>query len=362
MNTEVFVLNIENIFKGVICENDLKKCKALPNGNDNPLVYLFTQEVIDSSNSFGYTKENVISSINIINNCDPNWLIKNKSYLLDGNEIHNAYAALGELCCYGYLISAFGADYVSAIATEKTPTPDFCVSDDNGEKVYIEANTVQMNGEEYDELKEFKSNKNSQTNQRITVREHSIVPFGRQNARCVAENVIHKLCQIKDDENQFYKDYPSALWVDLQSPHINILHKRAESSCPIITFHETIYSNELWYALYGEKGMPIYENYDPIFNIRQAPLMLHNGRFHISNQSIIDAVIFCLPCSTVIYQNPHSKKPIPKWFMEKTFLMRWFSFQGSKTNYPSNDLEKQLEIDKNIINSFQKSMDNKNLK
>ncbi len=356
------IINIENYFNGFLSNDDLEKCKTLPNGNDNPLVNLFTQEIIDSSNSFGYTKYNVFSSISVIYNSDHNWLINNKRHLLDGNDIHNAYAALGELCCYGYLISAFGADHVSTISPEKIPTPDFCVSDDDGEKVYIEVNTVQMNGEEYDELKEFESNKNSQTNQRTTVREHSIVPFGRQKARCVAENVISKLCQIKDDEKQFNKDCPAILWVDLQSPHINILYKRAESSCPIMTFQETIYSNELWYALYGEKGLPIYENYNPIFNIREAPKMLHNGRFHIGNQSKIDAVIFCLPCSTVIYQNPYSQKPIPKWFMEKLFLIRWFSFQGSKTNYPSNDLEKQLEIDKNIIKTFMESMDNKYLK
>lgn len=347
----------ENSFEGFLCEDDLLKCKSLPNGNDNPLVYLFTQEVSDSSNSFGYTQHNVISSFGIIKRADNNWLIKNKSRLLDGNDINNATAALGELCSYGYLISAFEKDNVNAIVPLKnTPTPDFYVCGDNGERVYVEVNTVQINGEEYASLKEFNSCKGLATNQRITVREHSVVPFGRHNSSCVTENVIHKLCQIKNDEKQFDQESPSVLWVDLQENHVNALYKRAVSSCPIITSQERIYSNELWYALYGEKGMPIYENYDPIYNFRQAPLMRHNGKFRSQTPSKIDAVIFCFPCATIIYQNPDSQKPLPEWFLKRMFLIRWFNFQGSKLNYPSNDLKKQLKTDENIIYSIQKKL------
>lgn len=40
---------IEKYFKGYLCNEDILKCKASSNGNDNPLVYLFAQEIKDSS-------------------------------------------------------------------------------------------------------------------------------------------------------------------------------------------------------------------------------------------------------------------------------------------------------------------------
>lgn len=343
---------IEKHFGEYISEEELTRCKALSNGNDNPLVYLFTRDVKDSSNAFGYTKYNVISAFDSVRSQDYAWLTKNKDRILDGDNIDNAMAAVGELCCYGYLLSAFGTDCVKEISTGSTPTPDFLVCNKNGEKVYVEVNTVQINGDEFQSLKDFNSRRDFPSNQKIVVRSHSVVPFGRKNASCVAENVIHKICQIKSNEKQFDNTTPSVLWVDLQEHHVNMLYKRALSSCPIMTSHEKIYSNELWYALYGEKGMPVYEHHDPICNFRKTPVMQHDGRFHSESKSKIDAVVFCFPNSTIIYENPNSKKPLPHWFFKNMFSVRWFNFQGSKINYPSNNLEQQLKIDKNIIYSI----------
>ncbi len=101
--------------------------------------------------------------------------------------------------------------------------------------------------------------------------------------------------------------------------------------------------------------MPIYENHNLIYNSRKTPIMQHNGRFYSKTNSKIDAVVFCFPNSTIIYENPHSLKPLPNWFIKTMFTVRWFSFQGSKINYPSNDLKKQLEIDKNTIYSLYKN-------
>ena len=68
-------------------------------------------------------------------------------------------------------------------------------------------------------------------------------------------------------------------------------------------------SNELWYAFYGEKGMPIYENWESVFDYRLiSPKMRHNGRFHKDSNSKVSAVIFSFPNSTIIYENPYCKK------------------------------------------------------
>ena len=226
---------MDAIFDGFICKEEIDKCRRSSNGKDNPLVYWFTTDVKDSSNNFGYTKYNFISALNAIKRTDFNWLTKNKDRLLDGNDINNAMAALAELCCYGYLVDAFGHDFVASIPTTEFPTPDFYLCNNTEEKIYIEVNAVQINGDELNALKEFNSHREFPKNQRIVIREHCVAPFGRKNASCITENVIHKLCQIKNNEKQFDDNLPCVLWVDLQGQHVNILHKRAFNSCPITT-------------------------------------------------------------------------------------------------------------------------------
>lgn len=198
--------------------------------------------MVSSENYFGYTRQNVLFSYNIVKAHNYDWLKKNKSKLLDGN---NAMAIIGELCCYGYLLSSFGSNNIEAIKPENKSTPDFEVRNNNGEKVYIEVNTIQMNGDEQEALKRFHYERELPTHTRISIREHCVTPFGRKNASCVEENVIHKLCQIKGEEKQFNEELSSVLWVDLQEQHVNILSRRSLSSCPILTPREMIYSNEL---------------------------------------------------------------------------------------------------------------------
>lgn len=349
---------LEEYFDGYISSEEIEKCKSAPNGNDNPIIYLFTKEVVSSDNSFGYTKQNVLSSYNIVKAHDYDWLKKNKSKLLDGNNVNNAMAVIGELCCYGYLLSSFGANNIEAIKPENKSTPDFEVRNDNGEKVYVEVNTIQMNGDEQESLRKFHSKRELPTHTGISIRQHCVTPFGRKNASCVAENVIHKLCQIKGEEKQFKEEITSVLWVDVQEQHVNMLSKRSLSSCPILTSREMIYSNELWYAFYGEKGLPIFENYTPFWGAtRKTPIMQHDGRFHKNTESKIDAVVFCFPNSTIIYENPYSKKKLPKWFIRNMFNVRWFNYQGSKLDFPSHSLIEQLKIDKRIICSLHNSLE-----
>ena len=347
---------IEKFFDGFFTDSDISVCKNLVNGNVHPLMYYFTQDVCDSSNCFNYTKNNIVSSYKAVMANDKDWLHKNKNRLID-EDISNATSAIGELRCYGVLLSAFGADNVKPIPESKyKTTPDFYVCNEYNEKIFIEVNTVQTNGDEFKKLTDFNSVEKTKLHQNIVVCERCIAPFGRKNADCITENVIHKLCQIKQNENQFDDKNTSLLWVDLQDHNVNLLYNRAMSSCPIMTYNGMLFSNEFWYSLYGEKGFPVFEGYY-INDFRRISTMKHSGRFHSNNNSKIDAVIFSLPNSIVIYENPNSKNPIPRWFLENLFSISCFNYQGSKINYPSNNLLKQLEIDKNNINSFAKSED-----
>lgn len=118
-------------------------------------------------------------------------------------------------------------------------------------------------------------------------------------------------------------------------------------------------SNELWYAFYGEKGMPIYENWESVFDYRLiSPKMRYNGRFHKDSNSKVSAVIFSFPNSTIIYENPYCENKIPEWFIKGAFSLRWFEYEHSKINFPTQTLLAQLEIDKKIIYAFEKRLNN----
>ena len=205
------------------------------------------------------------------------------------------------------------------------------------------------------------SNNNGFTreNVRLAFREHVTAPFGRKNAKCVTENVIHKITSIKEDEAQFSKKTCSILWVDLQDSHMNSIDDRCRSSCPIFTGRgyssmEDYFSNELWYATYASKGTPIFEsvNLGEGIPVKELPKVTYDGRFCKKRKSIVDAIIFSLPHNTVIYENPYAKHKIPKWFIEAIQNVRWYSYQGSKLNFPDHILRNQLRIDRKIITSL----------
>ncbi len=55
-----------------------------------------------------------------------------------------------------------------------------------------------------------------------------------------------------------------------------------DSVFPLRTWHEKVYSGELWYGFYGKKGIPIFEGLSSV-------LMRHPGRYR--DNSKIDACI-----------------------------------------------------------------------
>ena len=71
---------------------------------------------------------------------------------------------------------------------------------------------------------------------------------------------------------------------------------------PINTWNCGFYSGPLWYALYGWKGIPIFEGE----SIYSSVIIRHDGRFRMETK--IDAVICSLPRCTMIFDNPFTKK------------------------------------------------------
>lgn len=357
---ESFKRNIEYVFNSFFSEEEIEQVLSDINGLAHPIFDIVNPYCYDSSNNNGFTRENVRLAFNIIINKNSEWLNKIKKRLTNNTDYSQPSSALGELRCYGYLLDAFTEYDVNAISTSSSPTPDFSVTNKD-EIVEIEVNTPQMNGEERKELEQFNNQQKSAANNKFCIREHVTTPFGRKNAKCVAENVIHKITSIKEGETQFSKKNCSILWVDLQDSHMNFINDRCRSSCPIFTGKgyssmEDYFSNELWYATYASKGTPIFEsvNLSEGISVKELPKVTYDGRFCKKRKSIVDAIIFSLPHNTIIYENPYAKHKIPEWFIETVQNVRWFSYQGSKLNFPDHILRKQLRIDRKIIASLSK--------
>lgn len=357
---EGFERNIEHVFNNFFTEKEIEKVLSNINGLSHPIFDIVNPYCCDSSNNTGFTRENVKAAFNSIMSKNPEWLKKIKNRLINNTDYSQPSSALGELRCYGYLLDAFTGYTVKPIDTSFTPTPDFSITNKN-EIVEIEVNTPQMNGEERKELEQFHNQQKSIAHNKLCIGVHVTTPFGRKNAKCVTENVIHKITSIKEDEAQFSKKACSILWVDLQDSHMNSINDRCRASCPIFTGKgyssmEDYFSNELWYATYASKGTPIFESVNLVKGIpvKELPKVTYDGRFCKKRKSIVDAIIFSLPHNTIIYENPYSKHKIPKWFIETVQNVRWFSYQGSKLNFPDHILRKQLRIDRKIIKSLSK--------
>lgn len=347
----------KKLFGNFFSDDELENFTKTIKGLSHPIYYLINPYQCSSNNYNGFTNANTQYAFNLIKRNNQEWLDLNKKRLLNIVDRSDSASMLGEIRCFGYLLEAFAQYKTETVKTGSSPTPDFKVSN-NTESVIIEVNSPQLNDKERKSLEEFYSNKNQAVNN--TVREHLTVPFGTQNAKCVAENVICKLAYIKSEEHQLNEKEHNVLWVDLQDEYIDLLSDRADSSSPIFTGNgygvsETFYSNELWYAMYANKGTPIFEDLslNDGIPVKELPVMTHNGRFCKERHSKLSAFVFSFPNATVIYENPHTK-PLPKWFIETIQGIRWFKYQGSKLNFPGRILRKQLRIDRKIITSLSK--------
>lgn len=349
----------KKLFGDFFSDSELEKFTTNINGLSHPVYYLINPYQCSSNNYKGFTNANTQYAFNLIKRNNQGWLDSNKKRLLNIEDRSNSASMLGEIRCFGYLLEAFAQYKVETVKTDSSPTPDFKVSNDT-ESVIIEVNSPQLNGEQRESLEEFHSSKTTHSKGKNTIREHLTVPFGTQNAKCIAENVICKLAYIKSKEHQLNEKEHNVLWVDLQDEYMNLLGDRADSACPIFTGNgygvaEAFYSNELWYAMYANKGTPIFEglSLNDGIPVKELPVMTHNGRFCKEQNSKLSAFVFSFPNATVIYENPYTK-PLPKWFIETIQGIRWFRYQGSKLNVPDNILSEQLSIDREIITSLSK--------
>jgi len=354
---------MNNIFSRWITDDEIEtRCDQW-----SPVRYFVKDEadVVDSSGCFSAAVENNKFALGEILQKDMGWLDGKKAQLFT-SDYTNASGTLGEMRCYGYLLAAGESSTVEPVQTKKgTRTADFKASY-KGETVIIEVNTPQMNSEEFKNYKTFLKNTKLRHDSKISISEHVSRPYGIKKCEdkstknkkdmTVTESVISKLGGRKQDgskgeSKQFSETEYSVLWVDLQDEYMSVINDRGESSHPILEWNGSFWSNELWYALYGEEGLPVFEGATFEVGIPYTEIeMKHQGRYN--NESNIDMVIYSLPQYTVIYENPKSKKKCPMWFYEIVKRLRNFNSNGSMLENETVSLLERIENNKEKIRQF----------
>jgi len=291
------------------------------------------------------------------------WLMSLKPRLLYVDDYSTPSGALGEIRAFGYLLRTG----VSVNPVGKAGS-DFLLSEGE-EKAFVEVHSRQSNPDEAKALENFykKILRNiapyGKANQGSYFLEHRTVPLGRPKIRktkdgetiheTITENAISKLASIKATEHQISPDETSILWLDFQDEIGDSLDTR-DRVLPLITHNNAFHSGELWYAFYGWKDAPIYEEFRLDMLMGDVVKMRHDGRFRQDTK--LDAVIISFSGDTIILENPYSQKPIKPWLWKWLVLLPRFNFEMSYTNWPAANLRQRIELEeeklKKLIESY----------
>ncbi|MEG4072217.1 hypothetical protein QUA30_05945 [Microcoleus sp. Pol14C2] len=293
-----------------------------------------SQVIVNTERSFRHLKQH-----------HTQWLRNLKPRLLNIDDYSTSSGALGE-------IRALGAILEAGISVEpiRRNGADFLV-EDNQEKVLIEVHSKQFYDEESESLEKFYNdlrNEMTKSDRKtgLVIGEHKTVPFGKpKKDENVTANAIRKLCAIKKREHQMSTDYTSILWLDFQDEVWELLDT-VDRVLPVRTWNRAFYSGEFWYAFYGWKDAPIFEQFSLDTLLNPVVKMGHAGRFINSTEPTkLDAVIISFSRNTVILENPFSKKAIKPSLWKKLISLPWFNFEYSYTNWPAMNLIQTIELE-----------------
>ena len=169
-------------------------------------------------------------------------------------------------------------------------------------------------------------------------------------------NLISKVCGIKQCENQICGHKPAILAIDFTAfgdrfgvP--DVLHKQTSN---LISGSYGITSGALWYAFYGWKNAPVFE--EGTYRIVR---MLHEGRFRASgeNNSKLSGALLLLPARAVFFENPWAGHELPNDARFQLCNYPYFDLAGSLCDWYEGMLKRVVEIQRGTICAFEKKLD-----
>ena len=178
-------------------------------------------------------------------------------------------------------------------------------------------------------------------------------PFGAPDPQKAGDttqtNAISRICAIKHKETQIVPGKQGLLWLDFRDlggwPGVVKVHYTA----PLIAGHGGgLTSGPFWYAFYGWKGAPVFEE---DFSRRQIITpMGHFGRFHPGGpESLYSAAVICLAESTVVFENPSCPVPVSNTTRHHLTRLPCFDIAHTVADWQGGDLTRATELSRSMI-------------
>lgn len=295
------------------------------------------------------------------------WLIGLKPRLLDFIDPSGASASLAEIRAYGGLLEAgFNVKPIPRSAELGVKTPDFQIDIGDG-PVTVEVFSKHQDKEQ-DALLEAASDHSERAalpegvnrskfygkKDTVVMTEVVLQPGGAPDPNkpddSVQANVISRICSAKQSEAQLPDDQPTILIVDLAAFGPVPQFLRAEQASPLLKGHRGWCSGSLWYAFYGWKGAPIFEEslYKPV-------QMGHEGRFRMvgKKRSKLSGVVIVLDEACVFFEN--FGNDIKKLSMNTRYgisRLPWFDFPRSIADWKKGHCERKVALGQEEIQAL----------
>lgn len=293
---------------------------------------------------------------------DDAWLRSLAPRLCRVDDPEEASAALAELRTYGAFLEA--GFKVKPIPVKDESTPDFEVDAGDG-PVIVEVLAKHQDDSETELWEDIGSGKAPEGVERhstkinggeirtvISEQRPGGAPDPNKPNDSVQANVISRICAAKGKEKQFPTDKPSLLWIDLRSfgawPEVVEL----EQCAPLMSGHHGLTSGALWYAFYGWRNAPIFEEDFPLHE--RVVKMGHDGRFrlHGNKKSKLSGAILALPEGLVLFENAWAPHPLPERSRRFAERLPWFNLGYSVCNWSPGEAEVLAEAGRNRIESM----------
>lgn len=278
---------------------------------------------------------------------DHGWLSSLTPRLCNLRNPEDAAAALAELRVYGAFLEA--AFDVKPIPVTSKSTPDFEIDAGDGPvivEVFAKHQAVQAGGAAKKIIHKANSGQIQTT---VSVHQPGGAPDPRKEGDSVQANVISRVCAAKGAEKQFPEDKPSLLWMDFRTfgawPDVVSL----DQCMPLMSGREGITSGALWYAFFGWKGAPIFEEDFPL--CERIVHMGHDGRFLLQGKkkSKLSGVILALSKGCVLFENPSANVPLPERARRYIERLPWFHIGNSIINWSAGDAGSLMNTGRNQI-------------
>jgi hypothetical protein len=289
------------------------------------------------------------------------WLKDLIPRLANLDSIDDPASALAEIRAYGALMAA--GFVVTPIARDKDDTtPDFLADADDGD-VVIEVCAKHQDNQET-ELQRAVHDPNAElppgvtrrteTTDRgsITMTMFEMMPAGKPDPNkpndSVQANMVSRVCAIKQKEAQLPSDKPSVLVMDFANfggPHAASMISPSEAE-PVATGHYGICCGPFWYAMYGWKDAPLFDEMS-----RRIIKMGHEGRFR--QKTKLSAVLIVLMNAVVLLENPWATYRLPERARLSLCRYPWFKLVHSIADWQPGLAEEQVAIDRRLIETME---------